>query len=83
VFAAGLHYAHALGWFRVKRSVSTLLLAYKTKVIGLINEVINGTTKCHPDALIVSILIMAAHGPKIGSPYFAGRIYPIPPLANI
>jgi hypothetical protein len=82
IFAAGLHHAHLHGWRGISRSALILLMSYKTKAISLVNEEPRRLQDIPSDALIVSILILAAHGPKIGQAYSNELIHPLSPLSK-
>jgi hypothetical protein len=64
IFAAGLHHAYLRGWKGIPNSAYTLLLSYKTQAIKLINEALRRVDDEPSDSLLVSILILAAHGPR-------------------
>jgi hypothetical protein len=82
VFAAGLHHAYLHGWRTIPRSAFMLLVSYKTKAMGLIIEELRRLEDSPSDALLVSILILAAHGPIIGGAYSNAFVHPISPLAK-
>lgn len=82
VFAAGLHHAYLRGWKGIPSSAFTLLLSYKTQAIKLINEALQRVDDEIPDHLLVSILILAAHGPRSRSLDDAEPVHPPSPLAN-
>ncbi|KIW62570.1 hypothetical protein PV04_10732 [Phialophora macrospora] len=68
IFAAGLHHAYEHGWDKIPTWNYDLLLSYKTKAISLINAALQKVDVDISDALLVSILILAAHGPRVPSP---------------
>jgi hypothetical protein len=63
VFAAALHHAYEHDWV-IPTSASKLILSYKTKAISLVNDAIQTIDVEISEALLVSILILAAHGPR-------------------
>jgi hypothetical protein len=67
VFAAGLHHAYAYDWDKISNRSYDLLLSYKTKAIGLVNKALQNIDTEISDALLVSILILAAHGPRVST----------------
>ncbi|KIW93435.1 uncharacterized protein Z519_06040 [Cladophialophora bantiana CBS 173.52] len=82
VFAAGLHHAYLHGWSRISKTAYNLLFSYKTKAISLVNEALQKVDVEISDALLVSILILAAHGPAATSCDKEPPEYPVSPLAN-
>lgn len=64
VFAAGLHHAYKHGWDNTPPKAYDLLFSYKTKAISLVNEALQNLDVDISDALLFSILILAAHGPR-------------------
>jgi hypothetical protein len=63
VFAAALHHAYEHDWI-IPTSASRLILSYKTKAISLVNDAMQTIDVEISEALLVSILILAAHGPR-------------------
>jgi hypothetical protein len=82
VFAAGLHHAYRHGWDNVSNRAYDLLFSYKTKAIGLINEALRKIDIEISDALLVSILILAAHGPRTNTEEPRPEPHPPSPLAG-
>ena len=67
VFAAALHHNHLHGGQTPDRKSGLLQLTYQTQAIKLINAMLRRTAAENippSDALLVSILILAAHGPR-------------------
>jgi hypothetical protein len=83
VFAAGLHHAYEHGWDSIPTRNYDLLFSYKTKAISLINEELHKIDVDISDALLVSILILATHGPRTTNPGKGSpRLHPVSPLAE-
>ncbi|KAJ9614313.1 hypothetical protein H2200_002449 [Cladophialophora chaetospira] len=83
VFAAGLHHAYEHGWDNIPNRAYGLLFSYKTKAISLVNEALQHIKTETSDALLVSILILAAHGPRrIVVSEESREQHPLSPLAN-
>ncbi len=83
VFAAGLHLAYEHGWNNIPTRAHDLLFSYKTRAIGLVNEALQQVDLDISDALLVSILILAAHGPRaIGVEEDSVVQHPLSPLAG-
>jgi hypothetical protein len=82
ILAAGLDHAYLHGWGSIPKSAFMLLMSYKTKAMGLINKELRRLEDSPSDALLVTILILAAHGPIIGGAYLNELIHPLSPLAK-
>jgi len=82
VFAAGLHHTYLNGGQAPDRQSSLLQLSYQTQAIKLINKTLRTREVTPSDTLLVSILILAAHGPKQRARPDLEPCHPPSPLAR-
>lgn len=82
IFAAGFHQSFLRQDTDPQSRSSLIGLSYKTQAISLINEHLSELSETPSDALIVSILVLAAHGTKIDPDRSLGLTHPISPLAR-
>lgn len=80
VFAAGLHHSYAHQINDTTSSAALLRLSYQTQAIRLINEQLQHLRGPPSDALLVSILILGAHGANLDA--VCDQPHPQSPLAT-
>jgi hypothetical protein len=84
VFAAALHHTYLRGGRdRMDHPSEMLQISYQTKAIQCINNMLDATKNTPPsDEILVSILILAAHGQRRGGEPWLEPVHPPSPLAR-
>lgn len=80
VFAAGMKLAHRRGGKEAHDAGALLRVSYQTQAITFINAQLQDPKEPPSDALLLSILILAVHGPNADATY--GDSHPQSPLAT-
>ena len=80
-FAAGLHHLYLTRELENTTLEPLVCQSYRTKAISLVRSQLGATTGAPTDDLIVSILILAAHGAKREK--VSGYSHPQSPLATV